>query len=64
MCIRDRAQTTLTTADAREMQQADSAVTALTGSEDVYKRQVLDQKIFFRQGTAALAGHKLSLIHI
>ena len=27
------AQTTLTTADAREMQQADSAVTALTGSD-------------------------------
>ena len=44
MCIRDRAQTTLTTADAQEMQQADSAVTALTGS-DAYAEMTRAQRL-------------------
>ena len=38
------AQTTLTTADAREMQQADSAVTALTGS-DAYAEMTRAQRL-------------------
>ena len=38
------AQTTLTTADAQEMQQADSAVTALTGS-DVYAEMTRAQRL-------------------
>ena len=38
------AQTTLTTADAREMQQADSAVTALTGS-DTYAEMTRAQRL-------------------
>ena len=36
------AQTTLTTADAREMQQADSAVTALTGSDALIYRLIFN----------------------
>ena len=49
------AQTTLTTADAREMQQADSAVTALTGS-DAYAVDDPCPAAGCRRGTAAAAG--------